>query len=94
MQTLLGLACYAQGLRDKGIALLSAFGVINSAFHIREHGSLWARLRSAIKETNPLAFWRITFDNLDFRMKFAKSVSTGGHLKRMLHLLTSQVTFR
>ena len=27
-------------------------------------------------------------------MKFAKSISSGGHLKRMLHLLTSQVTFR
>ena len=94
MQTLMGLVCYCQGLRDKGIALLNAFGITSSAFHIREHGSLWAKLRTAIKELNPLAFWRVTFDNLDFRMKFAKCISTGGHLKRMLHLLTSQVTFR
>ena len=40
------------------------------------------------------AFWRATFDNLDFRIRFAKKLSTGGHLKRMLHLLTSQVSFR
>ena len=94
MQTLLGLACYSHGLRDKGIALLSTLGITSSAFHIREHGNLWAKLRSAIKEINRHAFWRVTFDNLDFRMKFAKCLSTGGHLKRMLHLLTSQVTFR
>ena len=94
IQTLLGLACYSQGLRDKGIALLNSFGITASAFHTREHGSLWAKLRSAIKEINPRAFWSVTFDNLGFRMKFAKCISTGGHLKRMLHLLTSQVTFR
>ena len=43
---------------------------------------------------HPCAFWRATFDNLDFRMKFAKSISTGRHLKRTLHLLKSQVTYR
>ena len=47
-----------------------------------------------INELNPIAFWRATFDNLDFRIKFAKKLSTGGHLKRMLHLLTSQISFR
>ena len=73
---------------------MNAFGVVRSAFHVREHGSLWAKLRSAVNEINPRAFWRATFDNLDFRMKFAKCISSGGHLKRMLHLLTSQVTFR
>ena len=46
------------------------------------------------KEINQHAFWRITFYNLDFRIKFAKCLSTGGHLKSMLDLLTSQVTFR
>ena len=94
MQTLIGLACYAQGLRDKGIKLLNAFGVTCSAFQIRKHGSWWAKMRDAIKEINPRAWWRVTFDNLDFRMKFAKKISVGGHLRRMLHLLTSQVTFR
>ena len=45
-------------------------------------------------EINPRAFWRLTFDNLDFIMKFAKKISVGGHLKRMLHLLISQISFR
>ena len=97
IQTLIGLGCYAQGLRDKGFKLLNAFGVSCSMFHIRKHGNLWARLCSAISEIDLSAFWRITFDNLDFRMKFAKKISVAngvGTLKRMLHLLTSQVTFR
>ena len=94
LQTLVGLACYAQGLRDKGMQLLNCFGVTSSIFHIRQHGSFWAKVRSIIKELNPISFWRVTFDNLDFRIKFAKKLSSGSHLKRMLHLLTSQVSFR
>ena len=90
LQTLVGLACYAQGLRNKGMKLLNSFGVTSSIFHIRRHGSYWAKVR---KELNPSAFWRATFDNLDFKIKFAKKISVGGHLKRMLHLLTSQVSF-
>ena len=93
LQTLIGLACYAQGLRDKGMKLLNSFGVTSSIFHIRQHGSFWAKVRKVIKELNPLAFWRATFDNLDFRIRFAKKLSNGGHLKQMLHL-TSQVSFR
>ena len=62
LQTLLGLACYAQGLRDKGVKILNAFGVVCSIFHVRNHGSRWARLRSALAELNPIRFWRVTFD--------------------------------
>ena len=74
MQTLVGLGCYAQGLRDKGFKLLNALGVSCSILHIRNHGNLWAHLRSAISEINLQSFWRVTFDNLDFRMKFAKKI--------------------
>ena len=97
LQTLLGLACYAQGLRDKGFKILNAFGVVCSIFHVRQHGSRWARLRSALSELNPIRFWRVTFDNLDFRAKFAKKVEVRDNscvLNRIFHLLTSQVTFR
>ena len=66
--------------------------------YIREHGNLWASVRSAVTELNQNAFWRVTFDNLDFRMKFSKKVvagSTGaGDIKRMLNSITSQVSFR
>ena len=57
IQTLIGLACYAQGLRDKGIKLLNAFGVSCSVFHIRQHGSWWAKMCDAINEINPRAWW-------------------------------------
>lgn len=64
-------------------------------YHIRDHGNWWAKIRKAIKEIDIQSFWRVTFDNLDFKMKFAKKISAGeGQLKRMLHLLTSQISFR
>ena len=97
IQTLLGLACYAQGLRDKGFKIFNSFGVICSIFNIRKHGTRWARLRSAIDELDRQRLWRTTFDNLDFKMKFAKKVEVQDSscvLNRMFHLLTSQVVFR
>ena len=49
----------AQGLRDKGTNFLNAFGVTCSAFRIRQHGSLWATMRDAMKEITPRAWWRV-----------------------------------
>ena len=76
LQTLIGLACYAQGLRDEGMKLLNSFGITSSIFHVRQHGSSWAKVRSAIKELNITAFWRATFDILDFKIKVAKKLET------------------
>ena len=53
----------------------------SSIFHIRQHSRFWAKVRKIIKELNLLAFWRATFDNLDFRIQFAKKLCTGGHFK-------------
>ena len=92
IQTLIGLACYAQGLRDKGFKILNAFGVATSVFHIRKHGNFWARMRNAIDEIIPKVFWRVTIDNLDSRIKYAKKLVSGGC--GALHLITSQVTFQ
>ena len=71
LQTLIGLACYAQSLRDKGMNLIiDSFGVTSSIiFHIRQHGSFWAKVRKVIYELN-LVVCRATFDNLDFRRSF------------------------
>ena len=71
-QTLICLACYAQGLRDKGMKLLNGFGITSSLSHIREHGSWWAKFRKVINEIDVKSFWKVTFENLDFRMRFAK----------------------
>ena len=38
LQTLIGLACFAQGLRDKGMKLQNSVGVTSSIFHIGQHG--------------------------------------------------------
>ena len=74
LQTLIGLACYAQGLRDKGMKFLNAFGITSSVSHIRDHGNWWAKIRKAIKEIDIQSFWRVTFDNLDFKMKKYRQV--------------------
>ena len=89
LQTLIGLICYGQGLRDKGMKFLNPFGVSCSVFHVRKHGSFWANARKAIAEISPVAFWGATFDNLDFRLKHAKKLTCGGHLNTMFHLLTN-----
>ena len=43
-------------LWDNGIVQSNAFGVTSSAFHIREHGRIWAKIPPAI---NPHAFLRV-----------------------------------
>ena len=77
LQALIGLACYSQGIRDKGMKFLNAFGVTSSVSHIREDGSWWAKIRVAINEIDVHSFWRVTFDNLDFQTKFAKKYQQG-----------------
>ena len=72
-QTLVGLSCYAYGLRDKGFETLNALGCTTSIDHIRHHGSFWAKHHQAITELDGLETWRITIDNLNFHMKFAKA---------------------
>ena len=41
------------------------------------------KIRKAINEIDVQSFWRVTFDNLDFRMKFAKkNISRGWPTKK------------
>ena len=93
LQTIVGLLCYAYGLRDKGFDLLNAMGCTCSIDHIRVHGSYWASRHKPILQLNVEKFWRITIDNLNFYLKFAKNLSeSSGGAKKMLNLLTGQVT--
>ena len=92
-QTLVGLGCYAYGLRDKGFEMLNALGCSASIDHVRAHGSFWAKNRKAISELEVNQFWRVSIDNLNFKMKYAKNLpegSTGAN--KMLNLITGQVT--
>lgn len=71
---------YAYGLRNKGFDLLNAVGCTCSIDHVRGHGSYWAGQRNPIQQLNATQFWRVTIDNLNFYLKFAKSLpesSTG-----------------
>ena len=93
IQTLMGLMCYAYGLRDKGFELLNAVGCTCSIDNVRAHGSYWASRHKPILQLNTKQFWRVTIDNLNFYIKFAKNFSeTSTGAKKMLNLLTGQVT--
>ena len=92
-QTLVGLICYAYGLRDKGFEMLNALGCSASIDHIRSHGSFWATQRQAINELDANKFWRASLDNLNFNIKFSKNIPEGSTgAKKMLNLITGQVT--
>ena len=93
LQTLNGLLCYAYGLRDKGFKALNALGCCCSVDHIRNHGTFWANQKNCIDQLNGLKPWRLTIDNLNFYMKYAKNLpesATGAN--KMLNLLTAQVS--
>lgn len=93
IQTIIGLMCYAYGLRDKGFELLNAMGCASSIDHIRAHGSYWASRHIPTLQLNAKQFWRITIDNLNFYLKFAKNLpESAAGAKKMLNLLTGQVT--
>ena len=93
VQLLLGLVAYSSGLQDKGFDYLNSFGCVAGVDLVRQHGSLWAKQRSATDELVNAQLWRASLDNLNFKMKFAKNL-TGAELHRMLNLITSQVSFR
>ena len=95
LQTLLGLMCYSYGLRDQGFELLNAFGCTCSVHHVREHGIFWANKRNVLEELDCTRPWRISIDNLNFHIKFAKNLTDAGSgPKKMLNLVTGQVSTR
>ena len=95
LQSVIGLAAYAYGLRDKGFKLLNMYGITCGIDHIRRLATEWSRSRKVTDELDEKAFWRVTFDNLNFKGKFAKTFAIGGEPEgRMLNLLTGQVSHR
>lgn len=93
--TLIGLTCYAYGLRDRGFELLNAFGCTCSANHIREHGTFWANKRNVLDELDCTRTWCVSIDNLNFHMQYAKSLQAGSSAaKKMLNRVTGQVSTR
>ena len=94
-QTLVGLVCYAYGLRDFGFSILNMIECCCSIDHIRKHGSYWAKKRITSQELldTGTKFWRVSFNNLNFKIKYAKKISMSG-ITKMLNLITSQVYCR
>ena len=68
-QTVVGLVCYAYGLRDKGFELLNMLGCTCSIDLLRSHGSFWASKRKAVDELDCKQPWRVSLDNLNFQIK-------------------------
>ena len=93
MQNIISLYMYAYGLRDSGFHVLNRFGVSCSIRHVRNMAKNWSSKRKCIEEINKKCLWRVTFDNLNFSRKFAKTSMLGGEKGgRMLDLLTGQVS--
>jgi hypothetical protein len=51
---------------------LNAFGIVCSVDQVRKHDTFWSEKRCDTDELKRNTFWRVSFDNLDFKMKFAK----------------------
>ena len=94
-QTMLGVIAYMFGLRDRGFDILNAFGIICSVDQVRKHGTFWSKKRCVTDELKRNTFWRVSFDNLNFKMKFAKCLGVAmDGVKKMLNLITAQVSTR
>ena len=91
-QTKLCVVAYMFGLRDKGFDILNAFGIICSIDQVRKHGTFWSKKRCVTDELNKKAFWRVSFDNLNFKMEFAKCLGVAMDGVKMLNLITAQVS--
>jgi hypothetical protein len=97
LQTVIGHCLYAGGLRDKVFDILSTFGITCSLEQIRKHIAHWSAKRNILDEIKCTSFWRISFDNLNFLRKYAKTFLYGAATAvagKMLNVLTSQVTHR
>lgn len=92
IQTLVGLV---YGLRDMGFSILNMLGCCCSIDQVRKHGNFWAKERNVSTELTATksSFWRVSFDNLNFKIKYAKKLTTSGPNK-MLNLITTQVCCR
>ena len=90
-QTIIGLFSHAYGLNDKGFEILNAFGCSCSVDHIRRHGEHWASKRCVLDELNKKPLWRVSLDNLNFKLKYSKDLKGDNGPKRALNLITGQV---
>ena len=93
VQKLIGYVVFTGGLRAKATDLLCSLGVSCSSSTLDNEAKYWAENRDPLKELDKTKTWRISFDNLDFKRKFAKTFHYGLEAcGRMLNLITSQVT--
>ena len=79
-----------------GFEILNAFSYTCSIDNIRKRGSHWTTLRNAFDELDNKKLLRVSFDNLNYKIKFVKKLaeSESGHPQRMLNLITGQAVFR
>lgn len=93
LQLMLGLECFAYGLKDTGLHVLNMFGITCSIKTVRKRAATWSKSRKCVDEMDKRSFWRVTIDNLNFKRKFAKIFQNGGDVRgRMLNLITGHGT--
>ena len=93
MQKLIGYVLFTGGLRKKATDILNSFGISCSYSTLDNEAKYWSDHRDPLSELDKTKTWRLSFDNLNFKRKFAKTVQFGGDMGgRMLNLITSQVT--
>ena len=94
-QTLIRLICYASGLRGKRFEVFNTHGCTCRIDHLKNHGAFWANKHKAVEELDKTRPWRISIDNLNLHIKFAKNLpGSSNGAKKMLNLITGQVTTR
>ena len=69
LQTLISLIAYAYGLKDTGFNLHYMLGCCCSIDQVRNHGSFWAKGRTASADLprDNVALWHVSFDNLYYK---------------------------
>ena len=95
MQIVMGLICFAGGLKDKAFQILHMFGISCMQRFIRTIADKWSVKYNVLNDVNVKAFFQFSFDNLNFHCKFAKVYQTADKVTgRMLNLLTGQIYHR
>ena len=81
--------------RGKRFEVFNTHGCTCSIDHLKNHGAFWANKHKAVEELDKTRPWRISIDNLNLHIKFAKNLpGSSNGAKKMLNLITGQVTTR
>ena len=97
VQSLIGIVLFGAGVKERCCQHLHMFGITCTLRYVKDLASKWSDKRNVLEEFDKSAFLKISFDNLNFRRKFARVFSYGQKVPvigRMLNLITGMLTHR